>query len=105
MPRSDKATLIEYFIRHGEYLTLVTIVKDPVYLTEPFVRTSNWVARSGISAEPVLVHPDARDRARRAAKCRIICPARTRTSRIRARGTGCRQKRRAAEPRRCTRTI
>lgn len=24
-----------------------TIVKDPVYLTEPFVRTSNWVADPG----------------------------------------------------------
>ena len=63
VPRSDKATLIEDFIRHGDYLTLVTIVKDPVYLTEPFVRTSNWVADAGLSTEPVLVHPHGRDRA------------------------------------------
>ena len=47
VPRSDKGTLVEYFIRHGDYLTLVTVVKDPVYLTEAFVRTSNWVADPG----------------------------------------------------------
>ncbi len=52
VPRSDKATLVEYFIRHGEYLTLVTVVKDPVYLTEAFVRTSNWVADPGFQLSP-----------------------------------------------------
>jgi hypothetical protein len=57
VPRSEKATLIEYFIRHGEYLTLVTIVKDPVYLTEPFVRTSNWVADPGFQLSPFSCIP------------------------------------------------
>ena len=57
VPRSEKATLIEYFIRHGEYLTLVTIVKDPVYLTEPFVRTSNWVADAGFQLSPFSCIP------------------------------------------------
>jgi hypothetical protein len=57
VPRSEKATLIEYFIRHGDYLTLVTIVKDPVYLTEPFVRTSNWVADPGFQLSPFSCIP------------------------------------------------
>jgi hypothetical protein len=57
VPRSEKATLIEYFIRHGEYLTLVTIVKDPVYLTEPFVRTANWVADPGFQLSPFSCIP------------------------------------------------
>jgi hypothetical protein len=57
LPRSDKATLIEYFIRHGEYLTLVSIVKDPVYLTEPFVRTSNWVEDPGFQLSPFACLP------------------------------------------------
>ena len=57
VPRSDKATLIEYFIRHGEYLTLVTVVKDPVYLTEAFVRTSNWVADPGFQLSPFSCIP------------------------------------------------
>jgi len=43
IPRSDRATLTEHWIRHGDYLTLVSIITDPVYLTEPFVRTTNWV--------------------------------------------------------------
>lgn len=43
IPRSDRATLTEHWIRHGDYLTLVSIVTDPAYLTEPFIRTTNWV--------------------------------------------------------------
>jgi hypothetical protein len=47
LPRSDKATMVEFYIRHGKYMTLVTYVQDPVYLTEPFIRTSNWVQDLG----------------------------------------------------------
>ena len=57
VPRSDKATLVEYFIRHGDYLTLVTVVKDPVYLTEAFVRTSNWVLDPGFQLSPFSCIP------------------------------------------------
>jgi hypothetical protein len=39
LPESDQATLIEHFIRHGDYLVHVSEVTDPVTLTEPFVRT------------------------------------------------------------------
>ena len=42
VPRSDQATLREHFIRHGNYLTLVSVIEDPAYLSEPFVRTTNW---------------------------------------------------------------
>lgn len=47
LPRSEKATMVEYYIRHGDYMTLVTIVKDPVFLTEPLIRTSNWILNLG----------------------------------------------------------
>ena len=40
---SDRATMTEHFMRHGDMLTVVTIVDDPVYLEEPFIRSSNWV--------------------------------------------------------------
>jgi cyclase len=40
---SDEATMTEHFMRHGDILTVVTSVKDPVYLEEPFVRSTNWV--------------------------------------------------------------
>lgn len=39
LPESDQATLVEHFTRHGDYLSHVAIVTDPVYLTEPFVRS------------------------------------------------------------------
>ncbi len=39
LPESDQATLMEHFIRYGDYMTHVSIVTDPVYLTEPFIRT------------------------------------------------------------------
>lgn len=48
VPASTKATMTEHFIRHGDFLTLVTIVYDPVYLEEPFIRTSHWVRTSNL---------------------------------------------------------
>jgi hypothetical protein len=42
VPRSDLATLTEHWMRHGNWLTVVTIVNDPVYLSEPFVRSTDY---------------------------------------------------------------
>src|SRR3989442_5393679 len=42
MPRSDKATVTEHWVRHGDFLTVMTIISDPAYLTEPFVRTTDY---------------------------------------------------------------
>ena len=42
VPRSDQATLMEHWMRHGDFLTVVTIVADPVYLTEPFIRSTDY---------------------------------------------------------------
>jgi len=42
VPRSDYATLVEHYFRHGNVLTIVTEVTDPVYLTEPYVRSRNY---------------------------------------------------------------
>jgi len=42
VPESDQATLVESFVRHGDRLTNVTVVTDPVYLSEPLVRTSDY---------------------------------------------------------------
>ena len=36
------AALYHHFVRHDNVLTLISVVQDPVYLTEPFVRTTNW---------------------------------------------------------------
>jgi hypothetical protein len=42
LARSEKAKLTEHWIRHGDWLTVVTYVDDPVYLTEPFVRSTDY---------------------------------------------------------------
>ena len=44
---SDRATMTEHFIRHGDLLTVISVVYDPIYLEEPFVRSSNWVLNPG----------------------------------------------------------
>jgi glyoxylase-like metal-dependent hydrolase (beta-lactamase superfamily II) len=43
IPRSDKAIVTEHLVRHGDYLTWIIVIDDPVYLTEPFIRTTNFV--------------------------------------------------------------
>jgi hypothetical protein len=42
IPRSDRAVVTEHFIRHDNFLTVVTIINDPVYLTEPFIRSTDF---------------------------------------------------------------
>ena len=39
---SDRATMVERFLRHGNYLTHTSIITDPVYLSEPIVRTNGF---------------------------------------------------------------
>jgi cyclase len=43
VPESDQATLVEHFMRHGDHLTHVSIVTDPVYLTEPLVKSEDFL--------------------------------------------------------------
>jgi hypothetical protein len=42
-PESDQATVTEFIVRHGDHLTDTTVVTDPVYLTEPEVRSNDYV--------------------------------------------------------------
>jgi hypothetical protein len=44
IPRSDLATARVHVTKHGNYLTVAVIVYDPVYLTEPFIRTTDFVS-------------------------------------------------------------
>ena len=41
-PTSDQATMTQHFIRHGDLLTITSILEDPVYLTEPYVVSRSW---------------------------------------------------------------
>ena len=40
--RSDKATLTQFLTRRGDILTWVVITRDPVYLTEPLIRSTEY---------------------------------------------------------------
>jgi glyoxylase-like metal-dependent hydrolase (beta-lactamase superfamily II) len=42
VPESDQTTLVEHFIRHGQYMTHVAIISDPVYLAEPMIRSTDF---------------------------------------------------------------
>jgi hypothetical protein len=57
LPRSDKATMTEFYIRHGSYFTVATIVDDPIYLTETFIRTSNWIQTTDLKFAPMNCIP------------------------------------------------
>jgi glyoxylase-like metal-dependent hydrolase (beta-lactamase superfamily II) len=40
---SDQTQLREHFIRHGNIMTHVAVISDPVYLAEPMIRTTNFL--------------------------------------------------------------
>jgi hypothetical protein len=48
VPQSDEVVTTERFTRHGDVLAYVIHIKDPVYLTEPLVRSRNFVRMSGL---------------------------------------------------------
>jgi cyclase len=42
LPESDQATMTEHFLRHGNLMTHVAIIYDPVYLSQPLIRTDTF---------------------------------------------------------------
>jgi hypothetical protein len=42
VPSSDRATMTQHIVRHGELLTITARFEDPVYLTEPQVVSRVW---------------------------------------------------------------
>ena len=39
---SDRAELMEYLVKHGDFLTYVSVLEDQAYLTEPYVHTRHF---------------------------------------------------------------
>ena len=56
VPSSDEATLTQYWMRRGDILTWVTIAYDPLYLTEPMIRASEYRLVLGDADSAVSVH-------------------------------------------------
>src|SRR5260370_21612439 len=42
IPRSEKVTLTEHFIRHANYLTMVSFLNYPAHLTTPFILSTTF---------------------------------------------------------------
>jgi hypothetical protein len=40
---SDQARMTEYYVRNGDVMTLIVVLVDPVYLTEPLVKSHDFV--------------------------------------------------------------
>ena len=58
-PTSERARMIEYFTRFDDYLLVTTMVDDPVYFSEPFIRTTEYVPT--VRPAPVLGDPFTRN--------------------------------------------
>ena len=50
--QSDRATLTERYIRHGNVITIVNVTEDPVYLTEPLIKSENFILN--MNPQPAL---------------------------------------------------
>lgn len=47
VPRSDRQTVRQHFLRRDDILTIVTFTYDPVYFSEPMVQSSEYVLNPG----------------------------------------------------------
>jgi glyoxylase-like metal-dependent hydrolase (beta-lactamase superfamily II) len=52
-PQSDAATVIEHLIRHGDTVTVFSVIDDPVYLSTPLSKTS-LIARQAVAPDAWL---------------------------------------------------
>jgi hypothetical protein len=43
VPMSDQAKMTEYMVRNGDVMTHIVVLVDPVYLTEPLVKSQDFV--------------------------------------------------------------
>jgi len=57
VPRSDLATASTHIMRHENILTVAVIIYDPVYLTEPLIRTIDFTAAPQAQMAPWPCEP------------------------------------------------
>ena len=80
IPRSDTATLIEHFIRHGNVLTLIVVINDPVYLDRAACPHDELGAGSASADRALSLSDRSWKSIGRRGRCRITCRGRTRFS-------------------------
>jgi hypothetical protein len=57
VPHSDQATMSEHYMRHGDLLTIVMILTDPIYFEEPFIRSATFQLDPGTRVLPEPCEP------------------------------------------------
>jgi hypothetical protein len=57
LPLSDRATMTDRFHRYGDVMTHVMIVEDPIYLTEPLVKTNGFLLSPSGTMTPYPCDP------------------------------------------------
>ena len=51
VPSSDQATVTTFYTRNGNVMTVTWIVHDPIYLTEPFIKSADFVMQNISTAD------------------------------------------------------
>jgi len=54
---SDRARMTERFFRHGDLLTHTYIIEDPVYLSEPLIKTNGFRLTTNVAMQPYPCQP------------------------------------------------
>ncbi len=57
LPQSDAAELEEVFVRNGDMLTHISVVRDPAYLTEPLTKSENYVLNPRVEGQAAWTYP------------------------------------------------
>lgn len=57
LPLTDRATMTERFFRHDDVLTHVMMIEDPVYLSEPLVKSNGFSLVPNGNMEPYPCRP------------------------------------------------
>jgi hypothetical protein len=61
VPASDQATVTTYYTRNDNVLTITWIVSDPLYLTEPYIKSADFIAAPrGVTTSTFGVEPPDR---------------------------------------------
>ena len=96
VPNSEKSTMIEHFIRHGNIMTHLVQWTDPVYLTEPLHAQRRFRAERAARAATGCgrANTSTRSSTGRTATCRITCRAGARSTASSRTATAFRSKRR-----------
>ena len=80
-PSSDQATMTSRFYRHGDILTVLVVIEDPIYLAEPHIISKSFQLVGGSDlADRSAVRLHLRRASARARAFRTSCPRRIRSS-------------------------